>query len=265
MGMRNKFIVIAGPCVIENEQDCIDIALEMKSLCEDYGYQYIFKSSYEKANRTAPDSFEGYGMEIAHRVFATLKSRGIITTTDFHTTQQAAELRKVIDVAQIPAFLCRQTKLIEACAHHYQFVNIKKGQMVSPEQMECAVQKVYGVDETCTAYLTERGSFFGYNDLVVDMRSIDKMRFYADRVIFDATHSCQKPGHTVTSGSPRFSGVLTRAALAAGCTGLFIEVHKNPKEALSDASTQLPLSDIGTFFYDNVKNYAQGAIDYNVT
>jgi 2-dehydro-3-deoxyphosphooctonate aldolase (KDO 8-P synthase) len=241
-----SLFLIAGPCVIESEEHAIRMAEIIKGVTRSLNVPFIFKASYDKANRTSLKSFRGPGLKEGLRILKKVKDTvKVPVLTDVHETADVAQVAKVADVLQIPAFLCRQTDLIVAAALSERVVNIKKGQFVSPWDMKHAVQKCRdsGNDRI---FVTERGSSFGYNNLVVDMRSLAIMRKFAP-VVFDATHSVQLPsashgdenGRAVSGGQPEFIPVLSRAAVAAGVDGVFMEVHDNPKEAKSDGANAL--------------------------
>jgi len=235
--------MIAGPCVIESEQLAMETASRIAEIAKSLGIPYVFKSSFDKANRTSIRSFRGPGLEKGLQVLAKVKKQvGVPVLTDVHTEEQATEAGKVVDVLQIPAFLCRQTDLLIAAAKTGKVVNVKKGQFLSPLEMANAVKKV----EECgnrRIVLTERGSSFGYNNLVVDMRSFPILRSFGYPVVFDATHSVQLPGGggTQSSGQREFVEPLACAAAGAGVDGFFMEVHPNPEEALSDGPNMVPL------------------------
>jgi len=242
-GGGHRPFLIAGPCVIESEQVVMDTAGSIAEIAKSLGIPYVFKSSFDKANRTSITSFRGPGLEKGLEVLKKVRDRlGIPVLTDVHTEEQATAAGKVIDVLQIPAFLCRQTDLLVAAAKTGKVVNVKKGQFLSPIEMGNAVKKV----EECGSrriLLTERGSSFGYNNLVVDMRSFPIMRSFGYPVVFDATHSVQLPGGggTKSSGQREFVEPLACAAAGAGVDGFFMEVHPNPDEALSDGPNMVPL------------------------
>jgi 2-dehydro-3-deoxyphosphooctonate aldolase (KDO 8-P synthase) len=245
VGTGNLFL-IAGPCVIESESHARTVAEAIQRITSDLKVPYIFKASYDKANRTSIRSFRGPGLAEGTRILARIREEcGVATLTDVHTPQDCAAVGQAVDVLQIPAFLCRQTDLLIAAADTGRAVNVKKGQFVAPQDMRHAVQKVRdsGNDKV---FLTERGASFGYGNLVVDMRSLAIMRDYAP-VVFDGTHSVQMPsaastnGVATSGGQPQFIPVLARAAVAAGIDGLFLEVHDNPAEAKSDGANALPL------------------------
>lgn len=235
--------LIAGPCVIESEQVVMETAGRIAEIAKTLGIPYIFKSSFDKANRTSITSFRGPGLENGLAVLKKVRDQlALPVLTDVHTEEQATEAGKVVDVLQIPAFLCRQTDLLIAAAKTGTVVNVKKGQFLSPSEMGHAVKKI----EECGSrriLLTERGSSFGYNNLVVDMRSFPIMRSFGYPVIFDATHSVQLPGGggTTSSGQREFVEPLACAAAGAGVDGFFMEVHPNPDEALSDGPNMVPL------------------------
>lgn len=242
-GQGQRPFLIAGPCVIESEQLAMETAGRIAEIAKSLGMPYVFKSSFDKANRTSIKSFRGPGLEKGLQVLAKVKTQvGVPILTDVHTEEQATEAGKVVDVLQIPAFLCRQTDLLIAAANTGKVVNVKKGQFLSPLEMANAVKKV----EECgnrRILLTERGSSFGYNNLVVDMRSFPILRSFGYPVVFDATHSVQLPGGggTQSSGQREFVEPLACAAAGAGVDGFFMEVHPNPDEALSDGPNMVPL------------------------
>jgi 2-dehydro-3-deoxyphosphooctonate aldolase (KDO 8-P synthase) len=242
----DEMFLIAGPCVIESEAHAIKMAEAISGVCRAMKVPYIFKASYDKANRTSLKSFRGIGVEAGLKVLAKIKKLAIEVPvlTDVHEAVDVQRVAEVADVLQIPAFLCRQTDLLVAAGKSGRAVNIKKGQMVSPWDMQHAVDKVRDAGGE-RVFLTERGASFGYNNLVVDMRSLPIMRKFAP-VVFDATHSVQLPsagkdGKAVSGGQPEFIPVLSRAAVAAGVDGLFMEVHDDPKNAKSDGANALDL------------------------
>jgi 2-dehydro-3-deoxyphosphooctonate aldolase (KDO 8-P synthase) len=245
IGGGNLFL-IAGPCVIESEDHAIRMAEIIKGVTRSLNFPFIFKASYDKANRTSLKSFRGPGITEGLRILARVKKEvGLPVLTDVHETADVSRVAEVADILQIPAFLCRQTDLIVAAAKSARVVNIKKGQFVSPWDMKHAVTKCREAGNN-RVFVTERGSTFGYNNLVVDMRSLAIMRSFAP-VVFDATHSVQLPsashgddnGPAVSGGQPEFIPVLARAAVAAGVDGIFMEVHDNPKDAKSDGANAL--------------------------
>src|SRR6195256_3870356 len=244
VGSGDLFL-IAGPCVIESEKHALRMAEIIKDVVRSLNFPFIFKASYDKANRTSIRSFRGPGLKEGLRILKKVKDEvHIPVLTDVHQAADVAAVAEVVDVLQIPAFLCRQTDLIVAAALSGRPVNIKKGQFVSPWDMKHVVEKCRDAG-TSQVFLTERGSNFGYNNLVVDMRSLAIMRKFAP-VVFDATHSVQLPssqsegnGPAISGGQPEFIPVLARAAVAAGVDGVFLEVHDNPKEAKSDGANAL--------------------------
>ncbi|MFZ5877786.1 MAG: 3-deoxy-8-phosphooctulonate synthase [Chloroflexota bacterium] len=243
-----QMLLIAGPCAIESLDVCLRTAAQLKQLTESLGIGYIFKSSFDKANRTSQGSFRSIGFDEAMNILAKVRSEvGVPVLTDVHESNQVATVAEVADVLQIPAFLCRQTDLLLAAGHSGRAVNIKKGQFMAPEDMRFAVDKVRAADND-RVFLTERGSSFGYHNLVVDMRSLPVLRQFSP-VIFDVTHSVQTPGGLggASGGQREFAPYLARAAAAAGVDGFFIESHPNPDEALSDGPNMIPLSDMPAF------------------
>jgi 2-dehydro-3-deoxyphosphooctonate aldolase (KDO 8-P synthase) len=244
IGAGNLFL-IAGPCVIESEEHAVRMAEIIKGVTKSLNFPFIFKASYDKANRTSIRSFRGPGLKEGLRILKKIKDQlQLPVLTDVHQVADVAAVAEMVDVLQIPAFLCRQTDLVVASALSGKAVNIKKGQFVSPWDMRHAVEKCREAGNS-QVFLTERGSSFGYNNLVVDMRSLAIMRKFAP-VVFDATHSVQLPssqsndgGSATSGGQPEFIPVLSRAAVAAGVDGVFMEVHDNPKEAKSDGANAL--------------------------
>jgi 2-dehydro-3-deoxyphosphooctonate aldolase (KDO 8-P synthase) len=233
-------IYIAGPCVIESRDFVLDVAGSVQEIAERHGVPVVFKASFDKANRSAEKSFRGPGEEAGLEALAEVKrATGMPVITDVHHPEQAARAAGFVDLLQVPAFLCRQTDLLHACGETGLPVSVKKGQFLAPEDMANAVEKIAATGND-RVMLTERGSTFGYHNLVVDMRGLPTMRGFAP-VIFDATHSLQLPGGLghATGGAREFHPYLARAAAGAGVDGFFIEVHPNPPEALSDATTQL--------------------------
>ena len=242
-GTARPLTLIAGPCVIESREVVLEIAESVDSICKKLGVQYVFKASFDKANRTSSSSFRGLGIESGLTILQEVKDRfKIPVLTDIHESYQAAVAAEVVDVLQIPAFLCRQTDLLMAAAATGKAVNVKKGQFLSPAEMSQVVKKMRSVGVT-NLMLTERGNSFGYNTLVVDYRSLPQLQALGCPVIFDATHSVQQPGgQGETSGGQReYVAPLARAAVAVGVDGLFMEVHPRPDEALSDGPNNLPL------------------------
>lgn len=238
-----NFFLLAGPCVIEGEAMAMDIAEKIKNITDRLNIPYVFKGSYRKANRSRIDSFTGIGDEKALDILRKIRETfGCPVVTDIHTADEAAIAAEYVDILQIPAFLCRQTDLLVAAAATGRMVNIKKGQFLSPEAMRFAVQKVRDAGNDQIA-VTERGTTFGYQDLIVDYRGIPVMRQSGVPVILDATHSLQQPNSTegVTGGRPEMIETIARAGIAVGADGLFIETHQNPAVAKSDGANMLPL------------------------
>lgn len=239
-----KFILLAGPCVIESEQLCETIASTLKQLCHELGILYIFKASFDKANRTSVNAFRGPGIKDGLSILKRIgHDYSIPLLSDIHIPEQASELAEVVDILQIPAFLCRQTDLVQAAARTGHVVNFKKGQFLSPQEMSHVIEKAEEVGNK-HLMLTERGTTFGYNNLVVDMRSIPIMKKTGYPIIFDATHSVQFPGGkgNCSGGQREFAPYLAKAATAVGADGLFIETHPNPDHALSDGPNMIPLN-----------------------
>ena len=241
---HQNFFLIAGPCVVEGEELVMEVADKVSSICKKLGIPYIFKASYRKANRTSASSFTGIGDEQAMKLVKKVGDEyGLPTTSDIHAHDEAAEAAKYFDILQIPAFLCRQTDLLVAAAETGKIVNVKKGQFVSGEAMKFAVDKIQkaGNDKVM---LTERGTTFGYHDLIVDYRNIPVMQAHNVPVVMDCTHSLQQPNQTsgVTGGNPQLIGTIAKAAIATGANGLFIETHPNPAVAKSDGANMLHLS-----------------------
>jgi 2-dehydro-3-deoxyphosphooctonate aldolase (KDO 8-P synthase) len=245
LNAKNRLTLLAGPCVIENEKLCLTVAETLTKACARLKIFYVFKASFDKANRTSGKSFRGPGLAGLKTLAKVREEFGLPVVTDIHTENQAMAAGEVVDILQIPAFLCRQTDLIEAAVATGKIVNIKKGQFLSPGEMARVVEKAKsgGGDKIL---LTERGTTFGYNNLVTDMRSIPIMQRTGCPVIFDATHSVQLPGGAgdKSGGQREFAPVLAKAALAAGANGLFIETHPNPDQALSDGPNMIPLKEM---------------------
>lgn len=238
--------LIAGPCVIESEKLVIETAGAIAEIAKDLGIPYIFKASYDKANRTSISSFRGLGIAEGLKILKKVKRElGVPILTDIHEVHDVSQVAEVVDVLQIPAFLCRQTDLLCAAAKSGRVVNVKKGQFLSPWDMANVVNKLQEAG-TSKIFLTERGASFGYQNLVVDMRSLPVMSNLGYPVVFDATHSVQLPGGggTVSSGQREFVAPLARAAAAVGCDGFFMEVHPRPEEALSDGPNMIRLSEL---------------------
>lgn len=241
----DNFFVLAGPCVIEGEEIVMQIAERLVKICSTYNIPLVFKGSYKKANRTRIDSFTGIGNEAALAILAKVRyTFNIPVVTDIHTEEEADLAAKYVDVLQIPAFLCRQTDLLVAAAKTGKTVNVKKGQFSSPASMQFAVDKIVqsGNDQVM---LTDRGTMFGYQDLVVDYRSIPIMQLFKVPVIMDCTHSLQQPNQTsgVTGGNPQMISTIAKAAIAVGADGLFIETHPDPANAKSDGANMLHLDE----------------------
>ena len=238
-----SLVLLAGPCVVENREITLRTAEHLVMLCDRLDFPLIFKSSYRKANRSRIDSFTGLGDEVALRILEEVKQQfGVPLVTDVHDTTEVKQAADVVDVLQIPAFLCRQTALLQEAGRTGKVVNIKKGQFVAPEAMRFAAEKVYatGNEKVC---LTERGTMFGYSDLIVDFRGIPIMQATGSPVILDITHSLQEPNQSsgVSGGRPAFIEYMARLGVAAAVDGLFFETHPNPAEALSDGANMLPL------------------------
>lgn len=248
-GQGNPFFVMAGPCVIEDEELCFEIASEMKRITAELQIPYVFKASFDKANRTSHKSYRGPGIDEGLKILAHIREKvGVPVVTDVHTPEQVSLVAPVVDLLQTPAFLCRQTDFIRACAQSGKPVNIKKGQFLSPYDMKNVVDKArvaameVGLNPD-NFMVCERGASFGYGNLVTDMRSLAIMRETGAPVVFDATHSVQLPGGNgvSSSGQRQFVPVLSRAAVAAGIDGLFFETHPDPSKALSDGPNMVPL------------------------
>ena len=247
VGLDKPFFLIAGPCVIESTQFAVDTASRIKEVAADLGLLFIYKSSYDKANRTSAKSFRGPGLEQGLAALEEVKKHALVPVlTDVHSPGEVSEAAGVVDVLQTPAFLCRQTDLIEAAAASGRPVNIKKGQFLSPEDMHNVVDKANAAGAVDRVLVCERGVSFGYRNLVVDMRSLAIMRATGCPVVFDATHSVQLPGGEGdrSGGQRRFVPLLARAAVAAGISGLFIETHPDPQQAPSDGPNAWPLDQL---------------------
>ena len=244
VGLNRPLFLIAGPCVVESEQLQIDVAGQLKEICAALSIPFVFKSSYDKANRSSSQSFRGVGMQEGLRILAQVKRQiGVPVLTDVHAEDEIAEAAAVVDVLQTPAFLCRQTDFIHAVAAAGKPVNIKKGQFLAPEDMKNVVDKAREASGCDNILVCERGATFGYHNLVSDMRALAIMRATGCPIVFDATHSVQLPGgQGATSGGQReFVPVLARAAVAAGVAGVFMETHPDPAQALSDGPNAWPL------------------------
>jgi len=246
IGGKGELCLIAGPCVIESESLCLTIAEELKRITDKLGVGFIFKASFDKANRTSGDSFRGPGLEEGLRILAVVRQRfAVPVVSDIHLPEQAKAAAEVLDMIQIPAFLARQTDLVEAAARTNKCVQVKKAQFMAPWDMKNVIAKIVaqGNDQIV---LVERGSSFGYNRLICDMCAIPQMRELGYPVIMDATHATQQPGGlgNASGGSAELAKVLARAGVAAGADGLFLETHPEPAKALSDAASMLPLGEI---------------------
>lgn len=246
IGSGHPLALIAGPCVVENREMIFRTAEKIKSVCEKHRVSFIFKSSYKKANRTSVNGFVTIGMEEALKILDDVKKQfGVPILTDIHTAEEATIAAQVADVLQIPAFLCRQTDLLIAAGNTKKAVNIKKGQFLAPEDMRHPIEKVASTGNT-NILVTERGTTFGYHNLVVDMRGLAIMRKFGYPVVLDATHSVQLPSSSggQSGGEPEFIFPIARAGVAVGIDALFVETHPNPATALSDAASQLPLEQL---------------------
>ncbi|MCE7863980.1 MAG: 3-deoxy-8-phosphooctulonate synthase [Bacteroidetes bacterium CHB5] len=238
----DRLVLFAGPCAAESYDICMETGTQVKKICEELGIDYVFKASYDKANRTASGSYRGPSMDMGLEILSMVRNDlKVPVVTDVHESGQCGEVAAVVDVLQIPAFLCRQTDLLVAAAKTGKPVKVKKGQFMAPEDMRYALDKVRGEGNN-KVFLTERGSSFGYHNLVVDMRSLPIMRQYAP-VVFDVTHSIQRPGGLggKSGGDRQFAPYLAKAAAAAGVDGFFIETHPQPEKALSDGPNMVPL------------------------
>jgi 2-dehydro-3-deoxyphosphooctonate aldolase (KDO 8-P synthase) len=247
--------LIAGPCVIESEKLCLQVAASLKKACAALGIFYVFKASFDKANRTSAKSFRGPGLNEGLRVLAKVRAElGVPILTDIHNEDHADVVGEVVDILQIPAFLCRQTDLIEAAVATGRIVNLKKGQFLSPKEMGQVAEKAKRSGAK-KILLTERGTTFGYNNLVADMRAIPIMKSFGFPVIFDATHSVQLPGGggDKSGGQREFAPVLARAALASGANGIFLETHPHPEKALSDGPNMIPLAEMSALLKNLLK------------
>jgi len=247
VGLNRPLFLIAGPCVIESRQMALDTAGQLQEICRALNLPFIYKSSYDKANRSSGKSFRGFGIDAGLKILSEVKAQlGVPVLTDVHSIEEIAQAAAVVDVLQTPAFLCRQTDFIHAAASSGRPVNIKKGQFLSPWDMKNVVEKAREASGQDNIMVCERGASFGYNNLVSDMRSLAVMRNTSCPVVFDATHSVQLPGGqgTVSGGQREFVPVLARAAVAAGISGLFMETHPDPSKALSDGPNAFPLGHI---------------------
>ena len=244
---KEKFFLIAGPCVIENEEITFSIARKLKDITTKLGITFVFKASFDKANRSSIDSFRGVGLQKGLEILQVIKNElSLKILTDVHTNSDIDSAAGIVDIIQIPAFLCRQTDLISHAALNAKILNIKKGQFLSPNEMLSVVYKAKKVNPNIKLMITERGTTFGYNNLIVDMRSFEILKKSNCPVIFDATHSVQLPGagNGVSLGQRHFVPSLSRAAIAVGISGVFMETHPNPEEALSDGPNSVYLDKI---------------------
>ncbi|MEQ1525409.1 MAG: 3-deoxy-8-phosphooctulonate synthase [Gallionella sp.] len=249
VGLDRPLFLIAGPCVIESQQMAIDTAGRLQEICRELAIPFIYKSSYDKANRSSGKSFRGFGIDAGLKILSEVKAQlGVNLLTDVHSIEEISQVASVVDVLQTPAFLCRQTDFIHAVAKCGRPVNIKKGQFLSPWDMKNVVDKAREASGADNIMVCERGASFGYNNLVSDMRSLAVMRNTGCPVVFDATHSVQLPGGqgNVSGGQREFVPVLARAAVAAGVAGVFMETHPNPSQALSDGPNAFPLGYLKT-------------------
>jgi len=243
---RRSLFLIAGPCVIESEELCLEVARVLRRVCRRLSVPYVFKASFDKANRTSADSFRGPGLKAGLAILDRVRTRvDVPVLTDIHNELQVSAAAQVVDILQIPAFLCRQTDLVQTAAASGRILNLKKGQFLSPVEMTHVVEKARKAGGE-RLLLTERGSCFGYQNLVADMRSIPMLQRLGFPVVFDATHSVQLPGAggTASGGQREFAPVLARAAVAAGADGLFVETHPEPDRALRDGPNMIPLSEM---------------------
>ncbi|UII31667.1 3-deoxy-8-phosphooctulonate synthase [Fulvivirga ulvae] len=244
----DRLVLFAGPCAAESYDICMETGAKVKEVCQQLDIDYVFKASFDKANRTSAGSYRGKGLDSGLEILSRVKKDlSVPAVTDIHESYQAKEVAEVVDVLQIPAFLCRQTDLLLAAAETGKMVKVKRGQFMAPEDMKYAVDKVRGAGNP-NVCLTERGVSFGYHNLVVDMRALPTMRQYAP-VVFDVTHSVQQPGGAggTSGGQRQFAPYLGRAAAAVGVDGFFIETHPNPSKALSDGPNMVPLNEIEEF------------------
>jgi 2-dehydro-3-deoxyphosphooctonate aldolase (KDO 8-P synthase) len=248
-----QLALIAGPCVIESREHCLKIAERIKLVADELRVPFVFKASYLKANRSSIRSFRGPGLERGLKILSAVKKKvGIPVLSDVHCQSEVKKAAQVLDMIQVPAFLCRQTSLLLACGASGKPVNVKKGQFIAPEDARYILEKL--ASSGCrSVLLTERGACFGYHNLVVDMRGIMAMRSMGVPVAFDVTHSLQRPGGECTSGDRTFAATLARAAVAAGSDALFIETHEKPDGAPSDSGTMLPLSSLKRFLEDMIR------------
>jgi 2-dehydro-3-deoxyphosphooctonate aldolase (KDO 8-P synthase) len=251
----NKFFLMAGPCVIENEQMPFEICEKLKEICERLDIDLIFKASYRKANRSKIDSFSGIGDEKALKILGEIRKKySIPVVTDIHSAEEAEMATKYVDILQIPAFLCRQTDLLLAAAKTNKIINIKKGQFLSAQSMKHVADKVLSVGNE-KIILTDRGTMFGYQDLIVDFRSIPIMQSFNYPVVMDITHSLQQPNQSegVSGGMPQMISTIAKAAIAVGANGIFMETHPNPSQALSDGKNMLALGQVESLLEKLIK------------
>lgn len=251
----NKFFLMAGPCVIENEQMPFEICEKLKEICERLDIDLIFKASYRKANRSKIDSFSGIGDEKALKILGEIRKKySIPVVTDIHSAEEAEMAAKYVDILQIPAFLCRQTDLLLAAAKTNKIINIKKGQFLSAQSMKHVADKVLSVGNE-KIILTDRGTMFGYQDLIVDFRSIPIMQSFNYPVVMDITHSLQQPNQSegVSGGMPQMISTIAKAAIAVGANGIFMETHPNPSQALSDGKNMLALGQVESLLEKLIK------------
>lgn len=251
--LQNKPFIIAGPCVIESEKMTLDIAYEIKALQARFSnFTFVFKASFDKANRTSVDSYRGLGMAAGLAVLQKVKAEtGLPILTDIHQPDQAAIVAEVVDILQIPAFLCRQTDLLLAAANTGAIVNVKKAQFLSPQDMEYVLAKIESTGKR-QILLTERGTMFGFNNLVVDYTGVLEMKEYGYPIVMDATHSVQKPGGGAgkSGGNSQYAPYLAKAAAAVGVRGFFVETHPHPEQALCDGPNMIPLSELPNLIED---------------
>lgn len=251
----NKFFLMAGPCVIENEQMPFEICKKLKEICERLDIDLIFKASYRKANRSKIDSFSGIGDEKALKILGEIRKKyALPVVTDIHSAEEAEMAAEYVDILQIPAFLCRQTDLLLAAAKTNKIINIKKGQFLSAQSMKHVADKVLSVGNE-KIILTDRGTMFGYQDLIVDFRSIPIMQSFNFPVVMDITHSLQQPNQTegVSGGMPQMISTIAKAAIAVGANGIFMETHPNPSQALSDGKNMLALDQVESLLEKLIK------------
>lgn len=251
----NNFFLMAGPCVIENEQMPFEICEKLKEICERLDIDLIFKASYRKANRSKIDSFSGIGDEKALKILGEIRKKyALPVVTDIHSAEEAEMAAKYVDILQIPAFLCRQTDLLLAAAKTNKIINIKKGQFLSAQSMKHVADKVLSVGNE-KIILTDRGTMFGYQDLIVDFRSIPIMQSFNFPVVMDITHSLQQPNQTegVSGGMPQMISTIAKAAIAVGANGIFMETHPNPSQALSDGKNMLALDQVESLLEKLIK------------